>query len=111
MNPKITALIPTYRRPHYLRRAILSVLQQTYTDLQVSIFDNASGDTTAEVVTKLGENDARIKYHCHQANIGSLKNFKYAFNSVTTPLIGISAGITFVASFNLDHGSSLLYSL
>ena len=55
---KITALIPTYRRPQLLHRAIVSVLRQTYTNLQVFVFDNASGDTTAEVVTKLGENDA-----------------------------------------------------
>ena len=108
MNPKITALIPTYRRPHYLRRAILSVLQQTYTDLQVSIFDNASGDTTAEVVTKLGENDARIKYHCHQANIGSLKNFKYAFNSVTTPYFSVLSDDDFLAKDFYEQAITLL---
>ena len=44
MDNKVTALIVTYRRPEFLRRAILSVLGQTYSNLQLKIFDDASDD-------------------------------------------------------------------
>src|SRR5690242_8086487 len=37
----ITAVIPTYRRPHLLRRAITSVLTQESAPLQVCVYDNA----------------------------------------------------------------------
>lgn len=77
--------MPTYRRPKYLRRAMLSVLGQTYKNIQISVFDNASGDGTKDTVKSLSENDERIKYHCHSNNIGMLNNFKYAFESVDTP--------------------------
>lgn len=86
---KVTALIPTYQRPELLRRAILSVLKQTYTDLQVAVFDNASGDRTENVVNSLKKMDDRILYHCHPTNIGALKNFKFAFQSVNTPYFSI----------------------
>lgn len=89
MNNKVTALIVTYRRPEFLRRAILSVLGQTYSNLQLIIFDDASGDETKNVVKGFSKDDERIKYHCHQNNIGRLSNFRYAFESVDTPYFSI----------------------
>ena len=89
MNNKVTALIPTYKRPKLLRRAILSVLNQTHSNLQISVFDNASGDTTEKMVSQLKKNDTRIFYHCHSTNIGALQNFKYAFESVNTPYFSV----------------------
>ncbi|MEK7713004.1 MAG: glycosyltransferase, partial [Nitrospirota bacterium] len=35
--PLITTIIPTYRRPKLLRRAIKSALNQTYPHLQVCV--------------------------------------------------------------------------
>ncbi len=85
MHDKVTALIPTYRRPEWLRRAILSVLRQTHGNLQVSVFDDASGGGTEDVVRNLSADGKRVKYYCHENNIGALSNFKFAFNSVDTP--------------------------
>lgn len=89
MRDKVTALIVTYRRPALLRRAILSVIGQTYKNIQVSIFDDASNDETQKVVESLSKVDDRIKYHCHSKNIGALANFRYAFESVQTPYFSI----------------------
>jgi len=89
ISTKITALIVTYRRPEFLRRAILSVLGQTYSNLKLVVFDDASGDETKHVVQSFSKNDKRIKYHCHQNNIGRLSNFRYAFKSVETPYFSI----------------------
>lgn len=46
MNPKVTAVVSAYRCPKYLKRAILSVLNESYKDLELSIFNNASVDNT-----------------------------------------------------------------
>lgn len=108
MNNTITALIPTYKRPEYLRRAILSVLGQTYGKLQVSIFDNASGDNTEEVVRNLSANDTRIKYHRHANNIGALANFKYAFNSVDTPYFSVLSDDDFLARDFYENAVNIL---
>ncbi len=89
MNAKITALIPTYKRPKLLRRAMLSVLRQSYTNLKLYIFDNASGKETKDIVTSLSKNDDRVKYHCHSKNIGALENFRHAFKSIDTPYFSI----------------------
>lgn len=88
-STKITALLVTYRRPEFLRRAILSVLGQTYSNLKLIVLDDASGDETKDVVQSFSKNDKRIKYHCHRNNIGRLSNFRYAFESVDTPYFSI----------------------
>lgn len=97
MNAKITALITTYKRPELLRRAMLSVLGQSYRNLQLSIFDNASGKDTTDVVTTLAENDDRVKYHCHAKNIGGTENQRFAFKSVDTPYFSILSDDDFLA--------------
>lgn len=84
-KPLITTIIPTYRRPKMLGRAIRSVLRQTYPHFQVCVYDNASGDETASVVTEIAKTDARVKYHCHTENIGAIKNFIYGMEHVETP--------------------------
>jgi GT2 family glycosyltransferase len=87
----ITTVIPTYRRPELLERAIRSVLRQTYPELQVWVFDNASGDETGAVVARLAAEDARVHYHCHPENIGMTANFTYALEHVETPYFSILA--------------------
>src|SRR5689334_15432360 len=81
---QITTIIPTYRRPQLLRRAIQSVLNQTYPHFQLWVYDNASGDETADVVAEFMQKDPRVKYHCHPHNIGAVANFNYGMAQVTT---------------------------
>ncbi|HUD02036.1 MAG TPA: glycosyltransferase [Rhabdochlamydiaceae bacterium] len=83
--PLITTIIPTYRRPLQLKRAIRSVLAQTYAHLQVCVYDNASGDETASVVAQIAQKDPRVKYHCHSCNITATSNFEYGMRQVDTP--------------------------
>jgi glycosyltransferase involved in cell wall biosynthesis len=85
VTPLITTVIPTYRRPQLLRRAIRSALNQTYKNIRVCIYDDASGDETKEVVRSLAEDDARIEYHCHTENIGAPANWDYGMRQVKTP--------------------------
>lgn len=108
MNNKITALIPTYKRPTLLRRAILSVLNQSYTNLQVCVFDNASTDKTQSMVDALIAQDGRIRYHCHPKNIGSLQNFKFAFQSVDTPYFSILSDDDALAFDFYENASKVL---
>ncbi|MHB8424933.1 MAG: glycosyltransferase family 2 protein [Gammaproteobacteria bacterium] len=86
MTPEITTIIPTFRRPAFLRRAILSALAQKGPSLQVCVYDNASGDATTGVVAELAAEDPRVKYFCHPKNIGGMANFQYGLTHVTTPL-------------------------
>ena len=68
-NPTVSVIIPTYNRAHLIKRAIQSVLNQTYQDFEVIIVDDASTDNTEEVVKSF--NDPRIRYIRHEKNKGA----------------------------------------
>jgi len=59
-NPKVSVIIPTYKRPHLIERAIRSVLSQTYQNFEIIIVDNSPNNETEKVVKKFG--NKRIKY-------------------------------------------------
>lgn len=81
----ITTVLPTFKRPALLKRAIESVLAQSYKELIVCVYDNASGDETEEIVKGYIKFDTRVRYYKNSENIGALANIKQGINAVTTP--------------------------
>lgn len=57
---KISVVIPTYNRQHTLLRAVNSVLQQSYSELEILIIDDGSTDSTEEIVRTI--EDYRVRY-------------------------------------------------
>ncbi|RLA46687.1 MAG: hypothetical protein DRR42_18195 [Gammaproteobacteria bacterium] len=84
-EPIITTVIPTFRRPLLLRRAVESVLAQSFKNLVVCIYDNDSGDETEEVVKGLIKRDSRIIYFKNSQNIGGVANISQGLERVNTP--------------------------
>ena len=74
-----------------LERAVRSALGQSHRDLEVWIYDNDSGDETAEVAARLAALDPRVHYHAHASNLGSFANFRYAIEHVRTPFFSVLA--------------------
>jgi glycosyltransferase involved in cell wall biosynthesis len=73
-NLLFSIIIPTYNRAAFLTKTIESVLQQTYTNLEIIIVDDGSKDNTEEVVNKI--NDRRINYYKKQnEERGAARNF------------------------------------
>lgn len=58
----ISIIIPTHNRIQLLKKAVSSVLAQTYKELEVLICDDGSTDDTAEQVALLAKTDSRIRY-------------------------------------------------
>ena len=83
-QPVVSVLMPTYKRPKLLRRAIRGVLNQTYPHLKLCIFDDASGDETSKVVNEFSKDDSRLIYHCNDKNIGAVLNCAQALENART---------------------------
>lgn len=69
MQPLVTVIIPTYNRAVTIKRAINSVLHQTYKELELIIVDDGSTDDTVEIVHSY--QDKRIKLVCLSENCGA----------------------------------------
>lgn len=68
MIEKVSVIIPTYNREKTILRAIHSVLNQTYTNLEVLVIDDGSTDGTAALVNSI--EDERLKYVVLEQNGG-----------------------------------------
>ncbi|HQE79390.1 MAG TPA: glycosyltransferase [Syntrophorhabdaceae bacterium] len=74
-TPKISIGMPVYNGEKYIRKALDSLLRQTFTDFELIISDNASTDRTREICLEYAKKDNRIRYYRNQENIGAAKNF------------------------------------
>ncbi len=81
----ITTIITTYKRPFFLKRAIESILAQSFPHFQLFVLDNCSEDETEKLVESFRKKDLRIHYICHQTNIGMMKNYEFGFGLIKSP--------------------------
>lgn len=66
---KLSVIIPVYNVENYLMQCVDSVLQQTYTNLEVILVNDGSTDGSASICNALAETDHRIVV-IHQDNAG-----------------------------------------
>ena len=69
-RPCVSVVLATHNRARLLPHAIRSIINQTFTDWELIIIDDASHDDTEKVVRDFIRNDARIRYHRHKNNSG-----------------------------------------
>jgi len=85
---KLTIAVLTYNRAKYLKEMLDSILQQTYKDFYVIIYDNCSEDNTPEIV-KPYLSDERFTYYRHNVSIGG-ENGNYALKNCNTEYLLIT---------------------
>ncbi len=75
-QPKVSVCIPVYNCQEFIAQAIDSVLQQTFSDFELLIVDNASTDETLSVIARY--TDPRIRLLRNKSNIGVEGNWNKA---------------------------------
>ncbi|MFF5703656.1 glycosyltransferase family 2 protein [Streptomyces sp. NPDC012794] len=73
---KVSICIPVYNRPAEVERAVRSALEQTYSDIEVVVVDNASTDETWDVITKIAESDARVRAYRNDSLLPRVLNWR-----------------------------------
>lgn len=71
-KPIVSVLLPTFRRARdgYFERAVQSVLNQTFKDLELIIIDDASTDGTKDLIEYFMKIDPRVQCIRHKQNVG-----------------------------------------
>lgn len=77
-NPLVSVGMPVYNGAKTLRRALDSILEQDYPNLELIISDNASTDETSKVCREYASRDSRIVYYRAKKNMGASWNFNHA---------------------------------
>ena len=77
--PRVSIGVPVFNGEDFLAEALDSLLNQTWTDLEIIIGDNASTDGTAAICQAAAERDSRVRYIRHEENLGAAPNYNHVF--------------------------------
>lgn len=69
VEPLVSVIVPAYNRAETIGRAITSIIEQTYTQLEILVIDDASTDNTYSTLQQL--TDSRLKVFQHETNLGA----------------------------------------
>ncbi|MBW7875156.1 MAG: glycosyltransferase [Candidatus Cloacimonetes bacterium] len=73
----ITIGMPVYNGSSFIQLALESLTKQSFKDFIVLISDNASTDSTEQIVKEFAKTDSRIHYIRQTKNLGALGNFEF----------------------------------
>lgn len=77
-KPKISVIMSVYNGKKYLDESIQSILNQTFTDFEFIIVNDASTDKSLEIIKKYQKEDKRILSINNEENIGLTKSLNKA---------------------------------
>jgi glycosyltransferase involved in cell wall biosynthesis len=83
--PAVTVLMPVYNAERYLKEAIDSMLQQTFSDFEFLIIDDGSTDSSVAIINSY--TDPRIRLVCNEENLGITGTLNKGIELCTTELI------------------------
>ncbi len=100
-KPAISVLLSVYNGERFLKEAVESILNQTYSDFEFIIINDASTDKTFNILSDFANKDSRIRVVHNETNIGLTKSLNRGL---------AVAQATYVARMDADD-VSLLYRL
>src|SRR6266480_7879084 len=92
-NPLISVVMPVHNALPYLNESIRSILDQTLSDFEFVILDDASTDGSVELIREWSHRDTRIRLHESKKRLG----LSGSSNAVVS-----EAGTTIVARMDAD---------
>ena len=81
--PKVSVLIPVYNVEKYIRRCLASIQQQSLSDIEIVVVNDATPDNSMAIVRELAQSDSRIKILEHEKNMGLMWTRKTGYKVAT----------------------------
>lgn len=70
-KPLVSVITPAYKSARFIADTITSVKNQTFSDWEMIVVDDASPDNTERIVTEIAQHDARIRFAKLSKNSGA----------------------------------------
>jgi len=83
-TPQVSIGMPVYNGERFIRGALDSLLEQTFTDFELIISDNASTDKTENICREYVAKDARVRYVRQEENRGSGANWTFVLDQAVS---------------------------
>ncbi|MCI5927314.1 MAG: glycosyltransferase [Pseudoflavonifractor capillosus] len=103
----ISVIVPVYKVEPYLDRCIRSIVEQTYTDLEIILVDDGSPDNCPAMCDAWAKKDSRILV-IHQLNAGAGAARNAALNIATGEMIAFVDSDDYLSPDMYSHLHSLM---
>ena len=77
--PRVVLGMPAFNRPDAIRRALESLLTQTYREFALVVVDDSPASGAAAIVAEYTAEDSRLTYEANPARLGMIGNWRHAF--------------------------------
>lgn len=94
-NELISIIVPIYNVEKYLRKCINSIIDQSYSKIEVILVDDGSTDASGNICEEFAQNDSRIKV-IHKDNEGLVRARKSGLKIATGKYIGFVDGDDYI---------------
>lgn len=82
-RPKVSIGLPTYNGSKKIMKAVVSVINQGYSNIEIIISDNCSTDNTQELCEALAQRYPAIRYYRQSVNKGVTSNYSFVLEQAT----------------------------
>jgi len=89
-NKLISIAMTTYNGEKFIAQQLDSILSQSHSNLEITICDDGSTDSTPTILKKYSHEDNRIKLFFNESNLGLIKNFEKAISLCQGEYIALS---------------------
>lgn len=69
--PEISIIMPLFNAENYMKESLISISNQTFVNFELICIDDASTDSTFDVLKEYQQKDARIKLLCNEKRSGA----------------------------------------
>ena len=80
-KPLVSIVIPSYNHAKYIENSVLSIINQTYKNIELIVIDDASSDNSVEILKHL-QKKYKFNLIIREKNSGLLKNLNYTLDIV-----------------------------
>jgi glycosyltransferase involved in cell wall biosynthesis len=88
--PLVSVAMATYNGEKYITAQLESIINQTYSSLEIIITDDASSDNTVKIIKDFQKKYAFIQLFITEINRGVTKTFEHSFKNCSGDFIAIS---------------------
>ena len=86
----VSIALATYNGEQYLKEQLDSILEQSYTDIEIIACDDCSTDSTPKILEEYQKKDSRFKFYINERNLGFKKNFEKCISLCNGEYIALS---------------------
>lgn len=86
----VSIALTTYNGEKFLKEQLDSLLEQSYSDIEIIVCDDCSTDSTPEILEAYQKKDPRLIFYINEKNLGFKKNFEKCISLCKGDFIALS---------------------